>query len=184
MTAQQPTALEQTIDWFNRAVLGLNLCPFAHAPARANAIRWVVVEKATPQSLLESLTAEIAKLQSTPEEVLATTVLIAKSGCEDFEDYLDMLCFFNDWLEEAGHSGEFQLASFHPRYQFEGLSPDDRANWTNRSPLPLFHIIREASITRAIDAGADVDAIPERNVAELEKLPAKKMRELFPHFDR
>lgn len=163
-------------------VLGLNLCPFAHAPARLDTIRWIVVEEASPSSVLETLTAELERLEATPEETLATTVLIAPTGFEDFDDYLDMLAFLNDWLHETGSNHDFQLASFHPQYQFDGLDSSDRANWTNRSPLPLFHIIRETSITRVADAGADTDSIPERNIETIENLSAKKMRELFPHF--
>lgn len=174
--------LDQTIQWFNQVVLGLNLCPFAHSPARSDAIRWVAVEEVGPSALFEVLHREVQSLIATDESNLATTVLIVPRGLEDFEDYLDMLAFLNDWLDEAGLSRDFQLASFHPNYQFEGRPLDDRANWTNRSPLPLFHIIREASITKVLDSGADTGAIVDRNVRTLRTLPTKKMRELFPHF--
>ncbi len=183
MTTPSENALDQTIQWFNRVVLGLNLCPFAHNPAKLNAIRWVVVDYPSPNSLLESIAAEIEMLRASSEQALATTVLVAPTGFEEFDDYLDMLAFLNDWLDETGNHQDFQLASFHPLYQFDGLDVSDRANWTNRSPLPLFHIIREASITRVTEAGADTESIPERNIETIEKLPAKKMRELFPHFD-
>lgn len=183
MSIQDEKAYQQTIDWFTKVVLGLNLCPFAHSPARAKTIRWVVITDASPSGVLEALSVEIDHLSATPEEVLATTVLIAPNGFEDFEDYLDMLAFLSDWLEEVGQSQDFQLASFHPRYQFDGLDRDDRANWTNRSPLPLFHIIREASITRVTDAGADIEAIVERNIDTVRGLNPTIMRELFPHYD-
>lgn len=183
MITPSDNALEQTIQWFNKAVLGLNLCPFAHNPARLGAIRWVTVPAPSPSSVLDTLALEIKELRATPEVSLATTVLIAATGFEDFDDYLDTLAFLSAWLDETGHSREFQLASFHPQYQFEELDADDRANWTNRAPLPLFHIIREASITRVTEAGANTGSIPERNIETINELSAKKMREIFPHFN-
>lgn len=176
-------SLEQTLAWFNKAVLGLNLCPFTHAPAKSNTIRWVELEGSSPAHLLDIFIEEIERLTTTDEQSLATTVLIAVDGYADFDDYLDALGFLNAWLEETNNHQDFQLASFHPNYQFEGLTPDARANWTNRSPLPLFHIIREQSVSRALDAGADGEAIAERNVRTIEAMTETAMREIFPHFE-
>lgn len=183
MTANDKAILDATQAWFNRAVLGLNLCPFAHAPARNNSIRWQLLQHSTPSYLLDVLTEEIERLHQHSEAELTTTVLISPSGLEDFEDYLDVLSFLEEWLDEAGHTSFVQLASFHPHYQFEDIEENARENWTNRAPYPLFHLIREDSITKAIDAGADTDAIPNRNMETISELTEHEMRDIFPHFE-
>jgi hypothetical protein len=174
-------ALVQTQQWFNQVVLGLNLCPFAHVPAKHQRVRMAVLDGANEAELLTCLQREINDLRTEDPQTLETTLVIAPKGFEDFYYYNGVVAYLTHWLVAQGYDGFVQIASFHPQYQFAGVEPNDPQNLTNRSPFPIFHLIREASLSEIIDNGADTDAIPERNIACMQELSASEIRDLFPY---
>ncbi|MCD9029802.1 DUF1415 domain-containing protein [Luteimonas sp. BDR2-5] len=156
--------------WLERAVIGLNLCPFAKAVYVKDQVRFVLSEATTAEDLLLQLGEELAYLRETPAEAVDTTLIVHPRVLADFLDYNDFLDDADALVEALGLEGELQVASFHPHYQFAGTAPDDVGNCTNRAPYPTLHLLREDSISRAVDIFPDPDAIVERNIATLEKL--------------
>ncbi len=163
-------AQRDTIAWLERAVIGLNLCPFAKAVHAKGQIHYAVCTDTDPQQLLAQLTIELYDLQAQAASVRETTVLIATSCLQDFITYNDFLQKANKTLRKLGFEGVFQIASFHPQYQFSGVPEDDISNFTNRSPYPLLHLLREASLDRAITAFPDAADIFETNIRTLTTL--------------
>ncbi|SAK94153.1 hypothetical protein AWB79_07056 [Caballeronia hypogeia] len=159
-----------TQHWLTRAVIGLNLCPFAKSVHVKKQIRYVVSEAHGVEDLVVELTDELRLLRDTDPESVDTTLLITPHAFADFSDYNDALFFAERLLDQLGLAGELQIASFHPHYQFEGAAPDDIDNYTNRAPYPIFHLLREASIDRAVDAFPDASDIYERNIDTLRRL--------------
>ena len=139
----------------------------------------VLSDAATPEALLETLGEELLRLRDAPAEEVDTTLIVHPRVLEDFLDYNDFLDEADALVEELGLDGLLQVASFHPHYQFAGSDPDDVANCTNRSPWPTLHLLREDSVSRAVAAFPDPDAIVERNVATLEKLGREGWERLF-----
>lgn len=172
-------AVADTRRWMERAVIGLNLCPFAKAVVAKGQVRMVLSEARDEAALLEQLGEELLHLRDTPAEDTDTTLIVHPHVLQDFLDYNDFLDAADALVEELGLEGVLQVASFHPDYQFAGSDPDDIANCTNRSPWPTLHLLREDSVSRAVDAFPDPDAIVERNVATLEKLGRDGWLELF-----
>lgn len=172
-------ALAQTQRWLERAVIGLNLCPYARAPHVGGRIRWVCSEATDTDGLAAELLAECERLRASPIEEIETTLLVHPQVLAGFEDYLDFLAQAEGLLAALGYSGELQLASFHPDYRFDGSPADAVENHSNRSPWPMLHLLREASISRIVDAGADVEAIPERNQQRLRELGRDALRKLL-----
>ncbi|MDO4683332.1 MAG: DUF1415 domain-containing protein [Lautropia sp.] len=169
--ADDERVLEATRAWLTQAVIGLNFCPFANATVRKNRLRMVVSQAREPLALLDELHQELKRLLDTPESTLETTLLIVPQLLSDFLDFNDFLDSAEALLSELGLEGTFQIASFHPHYQFAGTTPDDVANATNQSPFPTLHLLRESSIDRAVAAwGEDTDRIFENNIARLEAL--------------
>ncbi|MBU0653796.1 MAG: DUF1415 domain-containing protein [Gammaproteobacteria bacterium] len=164
------TYIAQTRCWLENVVLRHNLCPFAHKPFNAGQIRYVVTDSARPEFLLEDLLNELESLRATPVEETETILLIHPNTLEDFLDYNDFLDVVDALLADGGFEGEFQVASFHPDYQFADTQPDDAENYTNRSPWPMLHLIREDSLEKAIASYPGADAIPERNVETMNTL--------------
>jgi hypothetical protein len=163
-------AIAATIAWVEKAVIGLELCPFASAVHLSKRIRFTVTEARTAEDLLEALESELRLLHAADPAEIETTLLIHPSAMADFLD-------FNDFLDEAEHSvsrlgltGEIQVASFHPQYQFADVARDDITNYTNRSPYPILHLLREASVERAVEAYDDPSEIYEKNVETLRRL--------------
>ena len=165
--------------WLQRAVIGLNLCPFAKSVQAKDQVRFVLSEATTPDALLEDLAAELAWLNDTDPAVVDTTLLIHPWVLGDFHDYNDFLDQADAAVDALGLEGEIQVASFHPDYQFAGTAFDDVGNCTNRSPYPILHLLREASVERAVAAFPDPDAIVERNIATLGRLGAEGYRRLL-----
>ena len=165
--------------WLERAVIGLNLCPFAKAVYVRDQVRYVLSEASTPDALLEELASELVWLNATDPAAVDTTLLIHPRVLTDFLDYNDFLDQADAAVDALGLEGELQVASFHPDYQFAGTRPDDVENCTNRSPYPMLHLLREASVERAVEAFPDPDAIVERNIATLEKLGVEGYRRLL-----
>ncbi len=162
--------LTQTRHWLEKAVIGLNLCPFAKAVYVKNQVRLVVSQARHADDLLEELDRELDLLVATPAEQIDTTLLIHPTLFDDFLDFNDFLEIAEGVVDEHGLEGVVQLASFHPKFQFEGTAPDDIGNFTNRAPFAILHLLREDSVERAVEAFPEADAIFEQNIATLEKL--------------
>ncbi|GAA3925756.1 DUF1415 domain-containing protein [Luteimonas lutimaris] len=162
--------IADTRRWIERAVIGLNLCPFAKAVVAKGQVRYVLSDATTPGALLEILGEELLRLRDTPAEDIDTTLIVHPNVLADFLDYNDFLDDADALVVQLELDGELQVASFHPHYRFAGSSEDDIANFTNRSPWPTLHLLREDSVSRAVAAFPDPDAIVERNVATLEEL--------------
>ncbi len=162
--------LEQTRAWLEKAVIGLNLCPFAKAVYVKNQVRLVVSKARHADDLLEELDRELDLLVATPAEHIDTTLLIHPSLFEDFLDFNDFFEIADGVVDEHGLEGVIQLASFHPQFQFDGTEPDDISNYTNRAPFAILHLLREESVDKAVEVFPEADAIFEQNIDTLEKL--------------
>jgi uncharacterized protein len=162
--------LQQTHLWLEKAVIGLNLCPFAKAVYVKNQIRLVVSKARHADDLLEELDRELDLLVATPAAEIDTTLLIAPTLFADFLDFNDFLEIADDVVNEHELEGIVQLASFHPKFQFDGTEIDDISNYTNRAPYPILHLLREDSVERAVEAFPQAETIFETNIATLEKL--------------
>jgi uncharacterized protein len=171
--ATSDLALAETRAWVERAVIGLCLCPFARAPQVKGLVRYVVSEASDTATLLAGLIEELQLLAGEPAERVETTLLIHPHVLTDFADYNEFLAVAEAALVEVELEGVLQIASFHPRYQFAGTAPGDLGNATNRSPYPTLHLLREASIERALAAFPQPEAIFEANIATLERLGAE-----------
>ena len=170
--------LAETRAWVDQAVIGLNLCPFAKAVQVKNQIRYVVSEVTDEEALLDQLREEMDRLVATDPSDVDTTLLIHPWVLNDFIDFNDFLGLAEEALEDLGHEGVLQVASFHPQYQFEGTDPDDIGNATNRAPYPTLHLLREESVDRAVAAFPDAEAIFEKNLRTMEELGADGWAEL------
>jgi len=173
------TIIARTRCWIERVVVELNLCPFARKPYEGGQVRYVVSVVEQPEDLLEDVQRELELLRATDAAEVETTVLIHPYVLNDFLDYNDFLGIVDALIDEGGYAGEFQVASLHPDYQFAGTEADDAENYTNRSPYPILHLLREEGLARAIAGYARPDKIPERNIRTLEKLGAARMREIL-----
>jgi hypothetical protein len=156
--------------WLERAVIGLNLCPFAKAVYVKNQVRIVVSDASTERALLAQLGEELALLRDTPPDTLDTTLLVHPQVLGDFLDYNDFLDDADGLVEAMDLDGVLQVASFHPDYRFADTAPDDPGNLTNRAPWPILHLLREDSIDRAVEAFPEAEQIFEKNMETMEKL--------------
>ena len=168
MTDEQ--VLAQTRHWLEKAVIGLNLCPFAKAVYVKNQVRLVVSHARHADDLLEELDRELDLLVATPASEIDTTLLIHPTLFEDFLDFNDFLEIAEGVVDEHELEGVVQLASFHPQFQFDGTEPDDISNYTNRAPFAMLHLLREESVEKAVEAFPEAESIFEQNLAMLEKL--------------
>ena len=164
------TVIADTRRWLERAVIGLNLCPFAKAPHAKGQIHYAVCEGDDRQALLTMLRAELQALADASPNESETTLLIAPRGFDDFLDFNDLLDEADAVVTALDLDGTLQVAPFHPRFQFAGTDADDITNATNRAPYPTLHLLREASIDRAVAAFPEAEAIYEANMATLERL--------------
>lgn len=163
-------AIAATRHWLTRAVIGLNLCPFAKAVHVKGQIRYVVSAARDREGVMLDLERELQRLADADPQAVDTTLLIVPGALRDFHDYNDALFFAERMLRQKRLEGELQIASFHPDYQFEGAGPDDAENYTNRSPYPILHLLRESSIDRAVEAFPEAEAIFERNEALMRQM--------------
>ena len=171
--------ITDTQTWLTRAVIGLQLCPFAKAVHLKNQIRYVVSHATEPQALLETLVEELQHLTQTDQQVVETTLLIHPDVLTDFLDYNDFLDVADATLLELNLDGVLQIASFHPQYQFAGTEPSAIENHTNRSPYPMLHLLREASIEAAMQNFDGADAIVDRNINTMQQLGLEGWRKLW-----
>jgi hypothetical protein len=162
--------VQDTLRWLERAVIGLNLCPFAKSVYVKGQVRCVVSPATDLEALRDDVLQQLRDLVAMEAAERDTTVLVIQNLLQDFYDYNDFLNVADDCLLALDLEGVVQIASFHPQYQFAGTSEDDITNFTNRSPYPTLHFIREASIDRAVAAFPEADAIFEANMATLKSL--------------
>ncbi len=170
MQIDHDAIIHDTRRWLEKAVIGLNLCPFAKGVHVKGQIRWRVSDAATPEALAHDLAEELAFLRDADPDEVDTTLLMHPGVLQDFLDYNDFLDVADAVLADMDLEGVLQIASFHPRYQFAGTQADDVGNLSNRSPHPTLHLIREASLDRAVEAFPEADAIYEENIRTLERL--------------
>ena len=162
--------IDVTTQWLERAVIGLNLCPFAKGVHIKRQIRYVVSDATTPEALADDLVRELEFLAEANAEQIDTTLLIHPHVLQDFLDFNDFLEVADGIVEELELDGILQVASFHPQFQFENTELDDITNFTNRSPYPTLHLLREDSVERAVAAFPEELEIASANIATLEKL--------------
>lgn len=166
--------------WITECVIGFNLCPFARKEFDQGNIRYKVSAAHSDEDLLVALTSEIELLESNNN--IETSIVIIRDHLTDFLDYCDFIGLANSLLFELNFEGSYQIAGFHPEYQFADTQAGDAENYTNRSPLPLLHILREGSVENAVKNHPDATDIPTKNIELMNKIGAKKLREIFAKF--
>ena len=171
--------IESTKIWLERAVIGLNLCPFAKSVFVKKQVRYALTAASSADELLTELEHELSVLQQTDPEKLDTTLLIHPKIITDFLDYHFFLTEVDALIRNLDMEGIFQIASLHPQYEFAGSETDEIANYTNRSPYPTLHLLRESSIDRAVAAFPDAASIFERNIETMERIGHEGWRKLF-----
>lgn len=168
-------------DWLNDVVIGLNLCPFAAKPMRNRQVKTFVSNAETEETLLQDILEQLLELESTTSEKIDTTLVVVPNMLSDFYDYN----LFIDWIEallrQQNWQGIFQLATFHPNYCFGGTEPEDAENLTNRSPYPIFHLLREDSMEKVLKHYPDPESIPDKNIERVESLSESEKQQLFPY---
>lgn len=167
--------------WLNEVVIGLNLCPFSGKPTRENRVRFFVSDATDDEILLQDLQQEMEFLDEKPASEIETTLVIVPDHLQDFFDYNQFLNWTNQLLKRNRWVGVYQLATFHPQYCFAHAEPEDAENLTNRAPYPILHIIREASLEKAVEYYEAVDEIPENNKKCVEALTLEERQKLFPY---
>jgi hypothetical protein len=163
--------------WVNGFVVEMNLCPFARRELDAGRVRFFVSGAETEEQLLQDLQSELSLLNT--DDSIETTLLIHPSVLQRFEDYNQFLDYAEGLLVELKLEGIYQIASFHPDYQFANTEPDDEENYTNRSPYPMLHLIREESLAQAVANYPDPEQIPERNIVLMKQIGREKLQQLF-----
>ncbi|WP_253820426.1 DUF1415 domain-containing protein [Vibrio pectenicida] len=173
--------VQQVNQWLNDVVIGLNLCPFAAKPQRNNQIKIFVSNAENEHALLKDMLNQLLELEQKPAEELETTLVVVPKMLNDFDEYN----LFIDWVEalirQQNWQGIFQLATFHPEYCFAGTAPQDAENLTNRSPYPVFHLIREDSMEKVLKHYPNPESIPDTNIERVENLSRKELVKLFPY---
>lgn len=171
--------IEHTRQWLEKAVIGLNLCPFARAPYVQDLVHFEVSSARTPEALLDHLVMALQELAAMPAEVRETTLLIHPWVLTDFEDYNDFLAVADHALTVLDLEGVIQIASFHPHYRFADTAPEAIDNYSNRSPYPILHLLREDSVAWAAERMADPDEIYRNNISRLRALGKEGWRDLW-----
>lgn len=177
MIASEQAIRHHTECWVQRVVIALNLCPFAGREVDAGRVRYCVTSADSKLLLLQALEAEIHHLRSCRD--IATSLLIHPQVLQDFDDYNQFLDLAEGLLDSCGAIGELQIASFHPDYRFAGTAADDAENYSNRSPYPMLHLLREADVENAIAHHPEPDAISGRNIAQLKRLGSEHLVRLL-----
>ncbi|MCG6467727.1 DUF1415 domain-containing protein [Vibrio parahaemolyticus] len=178
-------AITQQVDqWLNDVVIGLNLCPFAAKPQRNKQIKIFVSEATQEEALLEDILLQLIELSTTEPEKLETTLVVVPNMLQDFWDYNFCIDWVEGLIKQQDWEGIFQVATFHPDYCFGGAAPEDDENLTNRSPYPIFHLIREESMEKVLKHYPDPDSIPDTNIARVSALSEEERKKLFPYLFR
>ncbi len=165
--------------WLDTFVVGLNLCPFAKPVLAADTLRLAVAAGSNTEPLARSFLEELDRLQQSAESEIATTLLVIPEGLAAFDDYLDFVELANQMVEQVGLLGTVQVATFHPNYCFEGEPSEGVSHYTNRSPYPMLHLLREEALEAAIAAYPEAEQIPARNIARLEALGCEQVLALW-----
>jgi hypothetical protein len=176
METSETEIIVSTQNWIREVVVGLNFCPFAAKPFKADLIEYRVDDSDELAASLETFIASCHYLENNPE--LETGLVIYSQGYKDFEDYLSLVELAEKLLIAEGFEGIYQVASFHPNYLFAGSDEEDPANYTNRSPFPMLHILREDLLEIAIEKHVDVDAIPDQNIEKANQLGLEYFKKL------
>ncbi|RYY68522.1 MAG: DUF1415 domain-containing protein [Chitinophagaceae bacterium] len=173
------TSLEiaQTKKWIMDVVVGCNFCPFAAREVKKGSIHYEVLAEATAENTMEAALHIMKLLDGKPD--IETALLILSTGYETLEDYLDLVATAEALLEENDYEGIYQVASFHPQYLFAGAPADDPSNYTNRSPYPMLHFLREESVSKAVDSHPDIDDVPYKNIQFAQEKGLRYMQELL-----
>lgn len=171
-------AIDDTRNWLERAVIGLNLCPFAKSVHVKGQIHYAVSPAENAEAFLQDLLQELKDLAAADPSARDTTLLIATQCLDDFLDFNDFLALADQALVDLDLDGVLQIANLHPNYQFAGTRPDDITNYTNRSPYPTLHLLREESIDRAVEAFPHAESIFERNMETMERLGSEGWKAL------
>ncbi|MDE1265430.1 DUF1415 domain-containing protein [Vibrio aestuarianus] len=181
LTLNTAAITEHVEQWLNDVVIGLNLCPFAAKPQRNQQIKIFISEADTEELLLQDILEQLLVLDSCEAKKLETTLVVVPNMLHDFFDYN----LFIDWVEalirQQDWEGIFQVATFHPNYCFGGTEPEDDENLTNRSPYPIFHLIREESMERVLKHYPNPEAIPDTNIERVSNLSEQERQQLFPY---
>jgi hypothetical protein len=172
--------VKNTRRWLEKMVVGLNLCPFSHSVIAQDQVYYAICDATTDAQLKQFYVNELQRLLGADENDVATSLLMFTQGLEVFDDYLDLLDWFQQLLAEAELTEHVQLASFHPQYQFEGTAADDLSNFTNRSPYPTIHLLRQAQITKNLAHFVDPEKIYTDNIKTLNKLGRQHVEALCP----
>ncbi|HCE2072776.1 TPA: DUF1415 family protein [Vibrio parahaemolyticus] len=178
-------AITQQVDqWLNDVVIGLNLCPFAAKPQRNKQIKIFVSKATQEEALLEDILLQLIELSTTEPEKLETTLVVVPNMLQDFWDYNFCIDWVEGLIKQQDWEGIFQVATFHPDYCFGGAAPEDDENLTNRSPYPIFHLIREESMEKVLKHYPDPGSIPDTNIARVSALSEEERKKLFPYLFR
>ncbi|EOV0868424.1 DUF1415 domain-containing protein [Vibrio parahaemolyticus] len=178
-------AITQQVDqWLNDVVIGLNLCPFAAKPQRNKQIKIFVSKATQEEALLEDILLQLIELSTTEPEKLETTLVVVPNMLQDFWDYNFCIDWVEGLIKQQDWEGIFQVATFHPDYCFVGAAPEDDENLTNRSPYPIFHLIREESMEKVLKHYPDPESIPDTNIARVSALSEEERKKLFPYLFR
>jgi len=169
-----------TRQWLDQMVVGLNLCPFSHSVVAQDQVHYAICDGTDDPQLKQFYVMELQRLLDADENSIATSLLMFSQGLQVFDDYLDVLDWFQQLLEQADLTDHIQLASFHPQYQFEGVDADDLSHFTNRAPYPTIHLIRQAQMTKALAQVADPEQIYTDNIETLNKLGRQQVELLCP----
>tara|TARA_R110001592_G_scaffold248308_1_gene510606 strand:- start:81919 stop:82473 length:555 start_codon:yes stop_codon:yes gene_type:complete len=172
---------ENVIDWLKKIVIGLNFCPFARKPFESNQVRIICDEITEEDAILELVLTELIRLEETEASEIETTLIVLPKAYPDFHDFNSLLFVLNNVLGLEGFEGMFQIASFHPAYQFAGTETDDVENYTNRAPYPILHLLREESLSSALDHHPDPDGIPDKNIRYLKSLSEAQLKTYFSY---
>ncbi|EGQ9122701.1 DUF1415 family protein [Vibrio parahaemolyticus] len=178
-------AITQQVDqWLNDVVIGLNLCPFAAKPQRNKQVKIFVSKATQEEALLEDILLQLIELSTTEPEKLETTLVVVPNMLQDFWDYNFCIDWVEGLIKQQDWEGIFQVATFHPDYCFGGAAPEDDENLTNRSPYPIFHLIREESMEKVLKHYPDPESIPDTNIARVSALSEEERKKLFPYLFR
>ena len=171
------TIIHETKNWITDVVVGCNFCPFAAREVQRGSIHYEVQADAGLEQVLQSVAGIFTQLDN--DKNVETSLLILPNGYDDFDAYLQLVDLAQELLEKEDYEGVYQLASFHPHYLFAGSTETDPSNYTNRSPFPMLHFLREESVSLAVDSHPDIDAVPERNIRFTQEKGLQFMKELL-----
>jgi len=180
MSTAHQDVVENTLRWLEQMVVGLNLCPFSSSVLARNQVRFATCDATTDAQLKQFFVNELQLLLEANENDVATSLLMFTQGLDEFGDYLNLLDWFQQLLEQADLIEHVQIASFHPQYQFEGVAEDELSHFTNRSPYPTIHLLRQEQMTKVLAHVSDPEKIYEDNIRTLNKLGRRQVEALCP----